>query len=496
MEGRATGSEGYQRAADYVVRQFQQLSIEPAGTNGHFQPVQFEDRLIDEAQSQLALSRSGKTTPLRFGNDLLLFPFGQTGQAIDAEMVFAGYGLTIPEYRHDDFSTLNVKGKIVVFVDGAPAAVPSTVAAHYSSVEQRARNFERLGAIGALNLVNPRLEEIPWARLAMMRGQFSRGMELADPTMVAGATFRVAGIVSPESTPTLLGVSKERVAEILRLDAERKPLPKFVVPGRLRGVVVYRRSSVTSNNVVGVLRGSEDKLKDEYVVLSAHLDHVGVSDPIDGDSIYNGAMDNASGVATLLAVARLLRETGERPRRSLLLLACTGEEMGLLGSKYFANRPTVPVTNMVANINLDMFLPIIPMRMVRGYGVNESDLAEHLGAAAKEVGIAIQDDPEPERNIFIRSDQYSFIKRGVPALFLSAGWLPGSPEDIKMKEWFSSRYHAPSDDLDQSVDIEAADRFNRLMSRLAVRIANAHRAPQWRAKSFFKTFVPTGDRSR
>jgi Zn-dependent M28 family amino/carboxypeptidase len=201
------------------------------------------------------------------------------------------------------------------------------------------------------------------------------------------------------------------------LDAAKQPLPKFAVPGRLRGVITYSQSSLTSNNVLAVMPGSDAKLKDEYVLLSAHLDHVGIADPINGDSIYNGAMDNASGVATLLEVARRLRDTGEQPKRSLLLLASTGEEMGLLGSKFFAGRPTVPITNIVANINLDMFLPIFPLRIVRGYGVGESDLASHLEAASKEVGVTVQDDPEPERNAFIRSDQYSFIKRGVPALF-------------------------------------------------------------------------------
>jgi Zn-dependent M28 family amino/carboxypeptidase len=179
---------------------------------------------------------------------------------------------------------------------------------------------------------------------------------------------------------------------------------------------------VSSPNVAAVFPVRDAALRNEYVLLSAHLDHVGIADPINGDRIYNGAMDNASGVATLLEVARALRADARGPRRSILLLACTGEEMGLLGSKYFAARPTVPIQNIVASINLDMFLPIVPLRMVRGYGVSESDLAEHLVAAARDLGVAVQDDPEPERNIFIRSDQSSFIKRGVPSLFLSVGF--------------------------------------------------------------------------
>ncbi len=225
------------------------------------------------------------------------------------------------------------------------------------------------------------------------------------------------------------------------------------------------------------------------MVLSAHLDHTGVGDPVNGDSIYNGAMDNASGVATLLDVARMLREASERPRRSILFFACTGEEMGLLGSKYFASRPTVPIGDVVANVNLDMFLPIIPLRMVRGYGVAESDLSVHLEAAAKEIGVTVQDDPEPELNIFIRSDQYSFIKQGVPALFLSIGFEPGSAESQTVTTWFRERYHAPSDDLNQPVRLDAAARFNQFMRLLAVAIANADQRPRWRDDSFFRTFA-------
>jgi len=383
----------------------------------------------------------------------------------------------------------------VVLLTGAPATVPSTVAAHYSSIEERLRTLQKLGAAGVLVIPNPRLEEVPWERMSAMRSQLGQTMDLTDPSMKMGTSINVAASVNPTYAASLMGIPGERFAEILKLDAAKQPLPKFEVPGRLRGVITYSQSSLTSNNVLAVMPGSDAKLKDEYVLLSAHLDHVGIADPINGDSIYNGAMDNASGVATLLEVARRLRDTGEQPKRSLLLLASTGEEIGLLGSKFFAGRPTVPITNIVANINLDMFLPIVPLRIVRGYGVGESDLASYLEAASKEVGVTVQDDPEPERNIFIRSDQYSFIKRGVPALFLSAGWEPGSEEEKIATAWFSSRYHAPSDDLNQPVDLQAADRFNRLMTRLSVRIANADRAPQWRNDSFFRSFANPGKQS-
>ncbi len=490
MQGRGTGTEGYRNAAQYVVDEFQGLGLQPAGTKTFFQSVEFETRTLLEERSTLEVTRDGKVIPLRFGTEAILFPAGESGQPFDAEIVFAGYGLTIREYAHDDFAGLDVAGKVVAFLQGAPLGVPSTVAAHYSSFEERMRNLQRLGGVGLLYISNPRLEEIPWARLSAMRAQFTRTMDLTEPELsVWKAGVRVVAGVNAEHASTVLGISPARFAEILKLDTGKKPLRTFSVGGRLRGTVTYARSPATSDNVVAVMPGHDPKLKDEYVVLSAHLDHTGVGEPVNGDSINNGAMDNASGVATLLEVARMLHEASERPRRSILFFACTGEEMGLLGSKYFANRSTVPIDDVVANVNLDMFLPIIPLRTVRGYGVGESDLSVHLEAAAREIGVTVQEDPEPELNTFIRSDQYSFIKRGVPALFLSFGFEPGSAESQTVTTWFRERYHAPSDDLNQPVKLDAAARFNQFMRLLTVAIANAYQRPRWKDDSFFRTFA-------
>jgi Zn-dependent M28 family amino/carboxypeptidase len=219
------------------------------------------------------------------------------------------------------------------------------------------------------------------------------------------------------------------------------------------------------------------------VLLSAHLDHIGVGEPINQDDIYNGAMDNAAGVATLLEAARLLQSSASR-KRSILFLACTGEEEGLKGSLYYAEKPTVEVKSIIANINLDMYLPLFPLQILRAYGLQESDLASYLDAAAKENGLQVQDDPTPERNIFIRSDQYSFIKKGIPSLFLSFGYNPGTPEEKIISTWFEQRYHGPADDTKQPVDKMAATKFNQLMATLAERLANAPQRPQWKVDSF------------
>jgi Zn-dependent M28 family amino/carboxypeptidase len=244
---------------------------------------------------------------------------------------------------------------------------------------------------------------------------------------------------------------------------------------------------VESQNVVAILPGSDRNLKREYVALSGHFDHLGVGEPVSGDPVYNGAMDNASGIASILEIAAALR--GSKLRRSVLFVAMTGEEKGLLGSQYFAGHPTVRAEDIVADLNLDMFLPLFPLRIVTAIGAQESDLGDRLRAVAAPLGIAVQNDPEPQRNLFIRSDQYSFIRRGIPALAFKVGYTAGSPEETTAKKWLAERYHAPSDDLNQPVDRKAAAEFNDLLRKLTESIANEPARPKWKPDSFFRRFA-------
>jgi Zn-dependent M28 family amino/carboxypeptidase len=247
------------------------------------------------------------------------------------------------------------------------------------------------------------------------------------------------------------------------------------------------QSEGESENVAGILRGRDPRLREEYVVISAHLDHLGIGAPINGDSIYHGAMDDAAGVASLFEIARALKASP--PRRSVLLVAVTGEEKGLLGSKYFAAYPSVKSEAMVADLNLDMFLPLHSLRLLTVYGLEESSLGGDARAVARAFGVRVQTDPEPDRNVFIRSDQYSFIRAGVPSLLFKFGYGQGSPEERLQKEWLKTRYHAPSDDASQPVNPAAAAKFNRLMAALAARIANQAQRPQWNSSSFFRRFA-------
>jgi Zn-dependent M28 family amino/carboxypeptidase len=252
--------------------------------------------------------------------------------------------------------------------------------------------------------------------------------------------------------------------------------------------VAQETEPISSENVIGILPGTDPKLKDEYVVISAHLDHLGTAvKPVDGDAVFNGAMDNASGVATLIETAAAAA-TKKGLKRSLLFIAVTAEENGLLGSRYFAHRPTVPALKIVANLNTDMFLPLFPMKSMIAMGLQESDLADDLRSVAARAGIAVLTDPEPERNAFTRSDQYSFIRQGVPALSLRVGFTKDSPEHAIVKKWRTERYHSVRDDLSQPFDRQAAVDFNRMFTSVMEAVANRPTRPSWNHDSFFRHF--------
>jgi Zn-dependent M28 family amino/carboxypeptidase len=290
-----------------------------------------------------------------------------------------------------------------------------------------------------------------------------------------------------ERAERLFQGSKHRFAEIAKIvDAGGRP-PRFALTGRVRVHVAASAKPVECRNVVGLLRGSDKLLRDQYVVLSAHLDHLGIGVPVDGDSIYNGAMDNASGCATLLELARVIRRSGHTPKRSIVLLFSTAEESGLWGATYFAARPTVPARRIVADLNIDMFLPIQPIRGITGYGIDESDLGDAIRRVAKAESLKVVPDAHPERNYFIRSDQYPFIRRGIPAVMIDAG--PTDTASAKAEaDWNEAHYHQPSDDAAQTIDLAAVARYDRFVLELTRTIADATRKPRWNDNSYFRQF--------
>jgi Zn-dependent M28 family amino/carboxypeptidase len=490
LEGRNTGSEGHKKAADYVAKEFARAGLKPAGTEGFLQPVRLISRAIDEAHSSLNLLRNGSNEPLVLGRDAIIGSrWIGTAPTFEASLVFAGYGLQIPEAHHDDFAGLDVRGKLVVILNGAPASIPGPLAAHMQSLGERAALLKRLGAIGLVAIPNPKTMDIPWERSSLAR--FMPSMSLADPALDESGGMQLFVTVNPTHADKLFAGTGHTFRDIVDAANAKKPLPHFAIPGTLRATAAVKRDEVVSQNVVAVLPGNDPKLSDEYVVFTAHLDHLGIGEPIKGDSIYNGAMDNASGVATLLDVAAMLNESRTKLRRSVLFVAVTAEEKGLLGSRFFAQSPTVDLKKIVADINIDMILPLYPLKKLTMFGSEESDLGDDAAAVAKSLNVLPRPDPVPERNVFIRSDQYSFIRRGVPSLMVMVGFDKDSPEEQIVMRWMSERYHAPSDDVEQPVDKKAAGEFDNLVTKLLERVANRESRPRWKDSSFFKRFAPS-----
>jgi len=484
LEGRDTGSEGLKKAQAYIVDHLKKNGIQPAGVNGFYQPINFISRQLDESKSSLALTRDGKTEPLVLGDDAILSTRIDAAPKVDAPLVFAGYGLRISEAHIDDLAGIDAHGKVLVVFAGSPSQLTAALSAHYQSTAQRAKVLKDTGALGYVIIPNPASMDIPWERIKTSRLHPSMGY--ADKSMNESAPAQISVTFNPASAQKLFEGTGHSFEEIVALGKDRKPLPSFPLKFGIQAVQTVNQKPVESANVVGRLVGSDPKLKDEYVVLSAHTDHLGIGEPINGDKIYNGAMDNGSGTALLFDMAKALPQL--KPKRSVLFVFVTGEEKGLLGSHYFAVHPTVPVKSMIANINTDMFLPIFPLKLLTVYGLAESDLGDDVEAVAKQDGVTVQPDPEPLRNLFIRSDQYSFVRDGIPALAMKVGFEKGSPEEKLSQQWLHDRYHAPSDDINQPVDLVAAGKYEDIVRDLTIKVADDPQRPQWKSNSFFRRF--------
>ena len=488
LEGRNTGSEGLRKAQAYAVEQLQKAGAEPAGTEGFYQPIRFSQFQVDEATSSLALVSNGKSTPLSFADDAFISSRAtRKSVSLTAQLVFAGYGLKIPEKNLDELTGLDLKGKIVVYLAGSPADIPTALASHYQTPAERWKSLRAAGAVGTINIFNPASMDIPWARISLNRNQPT--MDLADAEFYDTPGLQLSVAFNPAAAEKLFAGSGHTFAEIAALGKDRKPLPHFPLGVSLQANAVIQTSSVESANIVGKLPGSDPVLRNEFVVLSAHIDHLGIGAPINGDRIYNGAMDDGSGSALVLDMAASLKAHPEKIKRSLLLLLVTAEEKGLLGSKYFAAHPTVPLKAIVADINVDMFLPIVPMKILKVEGIEESDLGSRAAEVAQSMGINPIPDPEPLRNAFIRSDQYSFIKKGVPAVKVDVGFELGTAEQKIFKDWLTNRYHAPSDDVNQPVNLQTAALYEEFTRRLLIDTADAATRPQWKSDSFFRRYA-------
>ena len=491
LEGRESGTAAYETAARYVVAQFRQLGLSPAGEDGgYLQPVPFLKGALAVDSATIEIEHDGESRSLVWSDEFLMRGDAVRAKTeVTAPVAFVGFGVTAPGLGYDDYEGMDVEGKIVLALSGAPAQFPHDERAHYSSGRTKTAEAVARGAVGFLVLQSAAdAERVPWQRITMNAGRPGlRWLNEAGEAQDYQPQIRGGAFLSHAGAEKLLEGAASSLEEILAAATAGHP-EGFDLPVR----VTLRRSTshekITSSNVAALLPGSDPALKDEVVVLTAHLDHVGRGTAVEGDEIYNGAYDNAMGVSVLLEVARALAAGPQAPRRSVLFLAVTGEEKGLLGSDYFANQPTVPAASLVANVNLDMPLFLFPLADLIAFGADHSTLAGPVARAAGAVGLSLSPDPMPEEVVFVRSDQYSFVRQGVPAVFLVAGFSSSDPEvngAATAQGFLRQHYHMPTDDLTQPVDWQSARRFTAANLLLVRDIADADERPEWNEGDFF-----------
>lgn len=524
--GRDTGSIGHEIATRYVAARFTGLGLTPMGDEtakgrSYLQRITFQKTARAPGASGIDVTGAdGKTVTFAQGKDALVgISVTEPKLDVSAPMVFAGYGLENARYGLDDYKGLDVKGKIVVVFGGFPAGLPSEEAAHITASKAKAAAAH--GAIGMISLgTHATLKTRPWERSLQYANtpRFS-WVESTGPNVgkahEESEGLRASAAVDDTAAAALLAGAPKTLEQLRTLadkpwvSSKPYPLKGFALKGSARIYGEFSATRVTSPNVAAMIPGSDPKLRNQYVVLSGHIDHLGVDpakpgepvDPLDPantrDRIYNGAMDNAAGTSTLLEVARVMQEeakAGHGPRRSVIFLVSTGEEKGLLGADYFARHPAVPIDKIVGNVDLDMPVLLYPFTDVIAFGADHSTLGKIVAEAGKAMKVGLSPDPMPNETIFVRSDHYRFVVQGVPAVFLATGYANGGA--AKWGDFFAHTYHKQGDDMSQAFDWRAGARFAEANWRITSAMADADTPPLWYKGDFFgDIFAPKAARA-
>ena len=489
MKGREAGTPEYDIAARYVAAQFETMGLKPAGAkDSYIQPVPLVMfRPADKGSVKLILGVT--ETTLEFGVDYLPGSSPLTAELTkDAPLVFVGFGVVAPGFKRDDYAGLNVKGKIVVMLAGAPSSLPTEERAHYGNGVSKRQIAAERGAIGIISVDTPTREKVStFARRA--RNWRYLGATWAHsngtPDYPGGTAPGLASLSLAGATKLFAGLPGGAEAVFAASESKAGNPKRMALPMTARIALKTEINRVMSSNVAGVLEGSDPVLKDQVVVLSGHLDHTGICPEVKGDTICNGAMDNAMGIASMIEVAHGFKHLKARPKRSILFLAVTAEEKGLVGADYFAQNPTVPRGNLVGNVNLDMPIVTYDFKDVVAFGAERSSIGPAVARAGATMGIALVPDPQPEQGIFTRSDHYRFVQQGIPAVFLVTG--PGGDGAVVGAEFQKIHYHQPSDDMNLPFKWGAATRFVALNLAIAQDLANAPERPRWNQGDFFGT---------
>ncbi|MGQ0659596.1 M28 family metallopeptidase [Sphingosinicella sp.] len=491
LEGREAGSRGYDIAARYVASQFAALGLRPAGANASwYQPIQFVRFPVDPATS---LTVGGRR--LQQGREIVFRPsLNPAAMSVEAPLVFVRYGLDMPARGFNDYAGVDVRGRIVVVLSGTPSGTPSDVAAHLNA--EKRRMAAARGAVGMITVRTPAdAARVPWQRLAASSRPATTWIGADGRLFTEGDGLAFSATIDPATAETLFAGAECTAEQVLDAEAREGGCPRGFALAQTARVerAAVRETRFTSANVLGLIPGSDSALADQPMLLMAHLDGLGIRTPrpddaAGADQIRNGAMDNATGVATLIEVARQLMRDSDRPRRPILLAAVTAEEIGLLGAEYLAHNPVGG--RVAAVVNLDMPVLTYPFSDVIAFGAEHSTLGPIVRRAAARMNVALAADPLPQEGLFTRSDHYKFVREGVPSVFLMTGFAGEGRE--RFTRFLADTYHSPRDDLSLPFDWQAGARFAQLNYLIAREIADAREVPRWYADSFFGDAVAAG----
>ena len=487
MAGREAGTRDYDIAAQYVAAQFYAAGLRPGGDNGgYLQRVPLVAYNVADKGSALWTPAGGQPQELVFGEDFVPSPVANAKEtSLSAPVVFVGYGIDAAQYGLTDYKGVDVRGKIVAFVPGTPEGLGGEERAFFGSAANKASLAAARGAVGAIQIDMPRAggRQRPFASLA--RYYNAPRVTWANPDGTAHAmtpTTPVLGTLSQTGAAKLFGKGWDAV---VKAAAAPKPAYKpLTAKGQLTVASKTSFKPMDSSNVIGLIPGSDPKLKDQVVVLSAHLDHIGTNEGGEGDRINNGALDNAIGMASLIEEAKRFK-AATPPKRTVMFLAVTAEEKGLVGSDYFANHPTVPLKSIVADVNLDMPILTYKFEDMVVFGADRSTLGPIVRKAVGAMDLPVSPDPMPEEGIFVRSDHFRFVQKGIPSVFLWPGQK--GPGKAAVEDFMSHRYHRPGDEIDQGIDWSQGPRFVSVNYAIAREIADGAERPVWNKGDYFGT---------
>jgi len=495
LKGRLPGTEGYQMAVDYVTGRLKSSGVSPAGENGTWlQKVNLRRAFVKNATITLTGEPLNSPGPLAAANYIVYPNPARIAVEQNSPLVFVGYGISEPGLGYDDYKNIDVKGKTVVITKGAPAQFSSSVAAHVMNNRKLLSVAAAHGATGVIIGIS----DSSTNHLADLNNGVYSVIDNKGKVVFSQIYYSdQIGFLASIKYEFLNSLFESNGRRLQQVNAQLKAgqTQSFAIKQGINVSLNTTYKDIVSYNVIGKIPGSDAALKNEYVVHSAHLDHLGIGKPVEGDSLYNGAHDNASGIASLLGIAKIYQQMKVKPKRSILIVMVTGEEMGMLGSQYFASHSTVPVKNMVGDVNTDMPTIIAPLLSVTALGAEHSSLIKQVGQAAAFLGLSVEPDPEPAQARFTRSDQYSFVVAGIPALHIKYG---SKTEDGKnnlnetVAEWRAKYYHKPQDDINGMFDFNAGKKYAQLNFLIGYLVAQEQKRPEWNSGDIFSLSSQNG----